>query len=219
MARKRNSSDLDFLSFCKQAIEAGESHSEIMALFAAIQLGEEDLGYGRTLLNRANVAYDNRIDESLEEGSSYEVFDKELSMCLETYYDHKEAADIAFLKDSSAKAELQIDTALPNAYVNRKRAVETFYKKLSENSDYLAKMARFQVDLDTVNECLDSIKRVEAARKAYTDDRGEAQEATLEKDEALAKLDDWMDEYIALAKYALKRKPQLLEVLGVVVPR
>ncbi len=80
-------------------------------------------------------------------------------------------------------------------------------------------MARFKIDGDVVAEGLQSIKHVAAARKAFTDDRGEAQEATLEKDEALTKLDDWMDEYLDIARYALKKKPQLLEVLGVVVSR
>ena len=55
---------------------------------------------------------------------------------------------------------------------------------------------------------------VEQARAVYLKEKGETQVATQTKDAALAKIDDWMSEFFAVARIALEDQPQLLEVLG-----
>ena len=44
-------------------------------------------------------------------------------------------------------------------------------------------------------------------------------DATIAKDEALAKMDDWMVEFYGIARIALEDHPQYLEALGIVVKR
>jgi len=64
---------------------------------------------------------------------------------------------------------------------------------------------------------LDLVGEVETARGQYIAERGESQEATLEKDQAFAQIDDWMSDFFAVDKLALEEKPQLLESLGKLV--
>ncbi len=55
---------------------------------------------------------------------------------------------------------------------------------------------------------------MDTARAVYLKEKGESQDATKIKDAAIAKLDDWMSEFYAVAKIGLEDNPQLLEVLG-----
>ena len=46
-------------------------------------------------------------------------------------------------------------------------------------------------------------------------EKGEAQAATKRRDAALDAMQDWLSDYLAIAKVALEEEPQLLEGLGV----
>ena len=46
-------------------------------------------------------------------------------------------------------------------------------------------------------------------------EKGQAQAATQKRDAALDDLQDWLSDYLAIAKVALEDNPQLLEGLGV----
>ena len=56
---------------------------------------------------------------------------------------------------------------------------------------------------------------IERANLTQEKEKGEAQAATKARDAALDDLQDWLSDYLAIAKVALEEDPQLLEGLGV----
>jgi len=62
------------------------------------------------------------------------------------------------------------------------------------------------------------VQAVAEANAVQEKEKGEAQEATKLRDAALDDLDQWMSDFIAIARLALEERPQYLEKLGVVEP-
>lgn len=61
------------------------------------------------------------------------------------------------------------------------------------------------------------MQAVAEANAVQEKEKGEAQEAKL-RDAALDALDQWMSDFIAIARLALEERPQYLKKLGVVEP-
>lgn len=61
------------------------------------------------------------------------------------------------------------------------------------------------------------LRKLEKSRAEYLREKEGSQDSTKIKDAALAKMDDWMSEFYAVAKIALEDNPKLLEVLGIFV--
>ena len=62
---------------------------------------------------------------------------------------------------------------------------------------------------------LAEVKALEAANLAQEKEKGEAQAATQKRDAAMDELQDWLSDYLGIAKIALEENPQLLEGLGI----
>ena len=61
------------------------------------------------------------------------------------------------------------------------------------------------------------MEAVEGLNAAQEEEKGEAQQATQTRDEAMDVLSDWLEDFLDIAEVALADRPQLLEALGVVV--
>ena len=84
--------------------------------------------------------------------------------------------------------------------------------------DILAKLGIYGVTEEKLETGQAEVKAVEAANLVQEKERGEAQTATKARDVALDELNEWMGDFIALARVALDEQPQRLEKLGVVAP-
>ena len=90
-----------------------------------------------------------------------------------------------------------------------------FYKNALASKAILKDLAEFGITEQKLKAGLKEVEAIEAANLAQEKEKGEAQAATQKRDAALDELQDWLSDYLAIAKIALEEEPQLLEGLGV----
>ncbi|MCT4623854.1 MAG: hypothetical protein N4A46_09555, partial [Schleiferiaceae bacterium] len=108
--------------------------------------------------------------------------------------------------------------------LNRKRSYSgwlsqalQFCNNLTANPAYITAMEKFGQGKDKIEAVKKQITDTQAYLEAHRSEKGEAQQATKNRDEKLDELYNWADDYKKIVRIALKDKPQLLEKLGLLV--
>jgi len=90
-----------------------------------------------------------------------------------------------------------------------------FYTNLLGNSQAIALLNEYGITKEKLQTAEAELKAVEMASFSQTTEKGEAQNATQVRDIAVDALNDWLSDYVAIARIALETEPQLLESLGI----
>ncbi len=86
---------------------------------------------------------------------------------------------------------------------------------LFDNAGTVTALADFGYDADKLAAERAKIEAYDQATQAQEMAKGAAQQATQDQDAALAAMNDWVAQYLKIAKVALRGKKQLLEKIGV----
>jgi hypothetical protein len=78
-------------------------------------------------------------------------------------------------------------------------------------------MKKYGYNEDSLKKEYDMIKKVIELNKKQKSNTGEAQRATGKKDKAVDTIDEWMSEYIKVARIVFEEDEQTLEKLGIFV--
>lgn len=93
-----------------------------------------------------------------------------------------------------------------------------FYLNALADATVSEKMADYGITQAKLENGKALLDQAEAANAAQKKEKGEAQQATQERDKAMDSLEEWLSDFIVIARIALEDKPQLLEKLGIVEP-
>ena len=96
------------------------------------------------------------------------------------------------------------------------REARIMYINLLGSAASLAVMQRYGITSERLQKELQQVNAVEALYSKHLEKKGEAQQSTVDRDKAFDELTNWYSDFRAIARIALYKKPQLLEVLGIV---
>lgn len=172
---------------------------------------EAEIAKGKALYDTAETKIDTNKTETTEEKLAYEKFTQKFEELKTAYTTDRKKVKIIY-KDEDVKlsalavkgvASIRISEILDNA--------DTLYKQLKANEELLTPLKKLKIDEVYLDTQIALLEEVKALYQAYTKEKGESQQATKDKDQALANLEKWVREFYAIAKIALEDKPQLLE--------
>jgi len=97
------------------------------------------------------------------------------------------------------------------------KTVSAFYNNLQTVEGALAKVARFNLTTEIIDGRIAALKNVDSLHRIRTNESGEAQIATAQRNDAIDELIDICREIKEIAKIAFGKKSQILEKMGILV--
>ena len=216
MARPKKSL-ADRLLAAQLAINNSISDDEIKTAVAQFGYDETRLNAGKALLDNANKM---QYVQKKEYGDQYQATDaltEAWNTAEKTYMRFVKVARIALKSDHALYLKLDLVGTRKKTLSEWMAQARLFYINALEDDTVLEKMALYGMEQEKLEAGKALLEQTEAANAAQEKEKGQARQATIERDKAMDELDEWLSDYIAIARIALEEKPQLLEKLGIYV--
>ncbi|MDY3351115.1 hypothetical protein PG357_03845 [Riemerella anatipestifer] len=175
---------------------------------------KDEIEKGKALYTQAQNLYQTNIREGQEETQAYANFKQELDLLNATYATDRKKARIIYKENLEVLNNLRLKGRPPYALASLLENIGVFYNTLKAEESLRTPLQRLKVTETTIEAQLAQLTKTEKAYAAYIQEKGESQQATKYKNEALTKVDKWVREFYSIAKIALEDKPQLLESLA-----
>lgn len=208
-------SDYNKLEKLRIRLENSVNQEIIKACFKEYGYTAEKINEGWEVLNLADNAYKLKKKETIEStevSGKYKNARKEIN---KQFKKDKKLSKAIFNKKPEMFVRMGINGSTPRAYIKWIETVNTFYSAALEDEDIGKSFALLNITNEKLLERKAKLAELKILRTDFLREKGESQESTANKDKAFVNLDDWMREFVAVAKIALEDHPQLLEALHI----
>lgn len=217
MLIKTNLTEVGTLETYQIVLQNAENIPEIAETITEMGYDGESILEGKKILAEALNAYNKNRMNVNSTSAAYSIFSGNMKLLEGIYRVHRKKAKIVFKKDIMISQKLAIVGAIPLSYVKKLETIKKFYRVVSSEEEIQSELSRLKIIPEDISYAQTLIQELEASRISYLKEKGESQDATIIKDAAFAKMKNWMSEFYAVAKIALKDKPQILESLLTIV--
>jgi hypothetical protein len=205
----------EFFTEAQVAIANAQANAEIQESLAAFGYTSEVIQEGKALYDRARTAQQQKQAEYGDQIAATDALNKAWERAKTTYTPLTQVARVAFKNDAGTIAQLALNGRRKKSLSGWLEQANLFYNNALANPDILNGLAKFGITAEKLQAGKAEVEALEGLNAAQEQEKGEAQQATKTRDEAIDVLDDWLDDFLAIAEVALADKPQLLEALGV----
>jgi hypothetical protein len=200
------------------AISNAISDTEVKPLLAVYGYDDTRLNEGKTLLDTANQLQQTQQKEYGDQFEATEALNQVREQADSEYMRSIKIGRVALKSHHALVQKLDINGTRKKSLSGWLAQAKQFYLNALTDATVIEKMTAFGITLEKLETGKTLIEETETANAAREKEKGEAQQATLERDKATDELDEWMSDFISIARIALEEKPQLLEKLGIVEP-
>ena len=209
-----NTSFSDFFTEAAMVLTNAREHPEIAAALDAFGYDAATLQAGQALLDTARDLYDAQIKEYGEQHAATQAFLDASGRADKAYAAHRRLAKIAFKGDAQRQTDLHLNDRKPRPFNSWYQQARHFYTALLADTEAQTQLARYKVTLEALQTALSDVEQAFTLKSSQEQEKGEAQEATQQRDAAIDALDEWLSDFKVVARIALEDTPQLLEALN-----
>jgi hypothetical protein len=207
------------LAFARQALGNAIASAAIRDAIAEFGYDEKRMQEGQALYERANNLVIEQIREYAEQHGATKDLKNIYEKASQVYMTHVKIARIALRNDSDYDLyqSLRLKGERQKSYDGWFAQANAFYTIALKNAKIQTAMAYLGIDKKKLEEGHSLIKEFQRHVLQRGVEVGDAQKATLMRDEAIEELDRWISDFISISRIALEDDPQELEKLGIVM--
>ena len=206
------------LLFANTSISNSLNNKAINAALTVFGYDEPRLQQGLSLYEAAHTLHLNQVKEYGEQFAATDYLKVTKAEANKAYMRDIKIARIALKNNRSADESMLLKGARKESLSGWLKQAKTFYANALASEEVVAVFSRFNLTPEKLRENQAKVAAVEEAYANQLKEKGEAQTATLKRDEAFDSLQNWMSDFVGIARIALETEPQYLEVLGIVEP-
>ncbi len=208
----------DRLLAANVALENALTDTEILGLLSEYGYDAAKINAGKELYNCAQDKFQQQKTEYGEQYAASEEMQTKWDTANAVYMKHVKVGRVALQSDYGSFLKLGLEGARKRTLSGWLIQARQFYSNALADTDIQNDLAGFGITEAKLQDGKQLVDDVEAANTGHKKEKGEAQQATLDRDKALDIMEDWLSDFITIARIALEEKPQLLEKMGIIEP-
>lgn len=200
-----------------EAINHGSNHPEISEMLSRYGFDPKRIYKGELLYEKTYALYQKQ-QKSYQKKTllKKQLDDLWKSLKIEhqkLYY----IGQILSAENPETGIKLGLNNNRKESFAGKMAQMDLFHKTLLESTELIQLYAAYGITEEKILAIKDLQEKVIDFKESYHAVKSEAQQATEDKNKSMHQLKEWMSEYRGIARYALKKKPQYLEKLGILV--
>ena len=205
------------LSISREAIEIVQTDIYLNDVMARFGYGEEELATGLSLQANADVLFSRQDIEYGNQRVTTEALKAQYREVRNRLRDDRRIVGAVLDASSGIGRLLRLSIRLGNTYEAVLSQALHFYREIQNNEPIKAQLAAYSYTDEVLTARIAEATLLSAAMKKKQVQVGEAQVITAQFREAMGELDDWMKQFIGVARMAFRNDPKQLKKLGIYV--
>lgn len=204
----------NFFTGAATILSNAQGQPQIAAALDAFGYDAAALQAGQTLFDAARSLYDAQIKEYGEQHAATQALNEAVTSADKAYAAHRRLAKIAFKTDAQRQTDLHLNDRKPEAHNPWYEQARHFYTAVVADTEAQTQLAKYKITLEALQAAGALVEQTMSLKTAQEKEKGEAQDATQQRNAAISALDEWLADFKVVARIALEDNPQLLEALN-----
>lgn len=199
----------------KVAIENALSDNEIQGLLTPFGYDEARLTAAKTQRDNTEILHQKQKTEYGEKEAATDALGQSQAEANKEYIRNVKLGRVGLKNNTGALLKLGLVGRRKEDIAGWLTQVKQFYGNALADPAIIADLAKVGIPQARLQTGQQLVEAVEAAKLTQEKESGDAQQATLDRNNAVAEVDEWKADFTVIARIALEDKPQLLEKLGI----
>lgn len=200
------------------AISNALADAGVKAAVAQYGYNAAKLNAGKALLDAADAAVGGKTAGLGDQKGATAQVKSAKNAAKAAFENLAKVARAIFPRDKGKLTTLGLDKAMPRDAAGLISAGNTLFDNALANSDIKAALAGYGYEAGKLTAEKAKVSAFDTVNQQQEAAKGQSQMGTAGQTAALSALDDWMSQFLKIARVALKDQPQQLEKLGIKVP-